>query len=160
MIAASRSAWPGCSSRASRSCPAQKDRPAPVRTRQCTVMFCSSAARCSSRMSSSCGVSALSLFGRFRVRVATPSETSRRTRASELVGALLALSELDTWVLLGVGGQDPQVVIGAAEGVFDGGESGGVVPGGVFVGQADAAVQLDRLLRDVACGAADLQLGA
>ena len=55
--------------------------------------------------------------------------------------------------------QIPQMVIGGAERVVDCGESGGVVADRIFGRHPDAAVQLNRLLRDVAPGATDLQLG-
>ena len=55
--------------------------------------------------------------------------------------------------------EDLQVVLRGAQRVFNGGEPGGVMADGIFRGHADAAVQLDRLLRDVSGGPADLQLG-
>src|SRR4051794_40486065 len=47
-----------------------------------------------------------------------------------------------------------------AEQVVDGGQAGGEVADGVLRGHADAAVELDRLLADVAPGLADLELRA
>ena len=55
--------------------------------------------------------------------------------------------------------QDVQLVLRGSEGVLDRGQPRRVVADRVFRGHADAAVQLDRLLRDVPARPADLQLG-
>ena len=52
-----------------------------------------------------------------------------------------------------------QMRVGIAVKLVDHRDALEVMPDGIFVGHADAAMQLDRLLPDMAAGAADLHLG-
>src|SRR5882724_8590673 len=56
-------------------------------------------------------------------------------------------------------GDAAEVVVGVAKAVFDHGQPLEVVPDLGFLGHADAAVKLDRLLADELAGLADLHLG-
>src|SRR2546430_12573731 len=56
-------------------------------------------------------------------------------------------------------GDAAEVVVGVAKGVFDHGQPLEVVADLGFLGHADAAVKLDRLLADELAGLADLHLG-
>lgn len=64
---------------ASRSFPAQNDRPAPLSNTQPTVRSPAMSDRWSRNSTNESGVSALSLSGRLRVSVATPSASARMT---------------------------------------------------------------------------------
>ena len=73
------SARPSPDAIASRSLPAQNDRPAPVSTTQRTAVSTAIASRWARSSWNVAGLSALSFSGRFSVSVATPSASDRST---------------------------------------------------------------------------------
>src|SRR3954471_11125816 len=91
-------AAPGLTSRSERSCPAQKARPAPVRS---TARTASSSLACSSawrRRWCISGLKALSLSGRLSVMLNTP--VSSETRIEDMIQSLQCARMADTALVI------------------------------------------------------------
>src|SRR5580693_7787715 len=84
---------------------------------------------------------------------------TRSDRSAPVRVAILGTLKPGQVVFGDVVNQDLQVILRGTQGVLDRGKPGRIVADRVLRGHADAAVQLDRLLRDVSARPADLQLG-